>query len=374
MKTASPEEHLLVVDDEEPHLRALCDTLGAQGFSVSGHTSPADALKALRERRDFALILTDLMMPEMNGIALLHAAREIDPHVVGVLMTGHATVATAVSAMKEGALDYIQKPFKLSALVPLIRRALDIRRLRLENEALQKRLRDRTRELEAANDELESFSYSVSHDLRSPLRTIDGYVFLLLESLGADISDEAKEHADKVKQGVVRMNELIDDLLRLARTSQRELHREPIDLAEIARSVAGQLQATDPARAVEWSIAPELVADADPGLARVVLENLLSNAWKYTGKVATARVEVGSEPGEKSDPVFFVRDNGAGFDMRRAEQLFIPFRRLHSERDFPGTGVGLATVQRIIRRHGGRIWAEAESGRGATFRFTFPRE
>jgi Bacteriophytochrome (light-regulated signal transduction histidine kinase) len=373
MKTDVPGEHLLVVDDEEPHLRALCDTLGAHGFSVTGHTSPTEALKTLRERRGFALVLTDLMMPEMNGIALLHAAREIDPHVVGVMMTGHATVATAVSAMKEGALDYIQKPFKLSALIPVISRALDIRRLRLENEALQKRLRDRTRELEAANAELESFSYSVSHDLRAPLRTIDGYVFLLLESLGVEVPEEARQHADKVRQGVARMNELIEDLLRLARTSQRELHRERIDLSELARKVAAQLQASAPARAVEWRIAPGLFADADPGLARVVLENLLSNAWKYTGKVPTACIEMGSEQGGDGEPVFFVRDNGAGFDMRRAEQLFTPFRRLHSEQEFPGTGVGLATVQRIIRRHGGRIWGEAEPGRGATFRFTFPR-
>ena len=365
-------EHLLVVDDEAPHLRALCDTLGAHGFVVTGCTSASAALDALRTRRDFALLLTDLMMPEMDGIALLHAARQIDPLIVGVMMTGHGTISTAVSAMQEGALDYIQKPFKLSALIPVLARALGVRRLRVENEALQQRLRERSLELEAANRELESFAFSVSHDLRAPLRTIDGFTGLLVESLGPQASAEALEYAATVKGGVARMNNLIDDLLRLARTSQTELCRERVDLSACAREIAEQLQGTAPGRAAEWVIAPDLFADADPGLVRVLLENLLSNAWKYSGKVARARIELGLEPRAEGAPAFFVRDNGAGFDMRSASRLFSPFRRLHSEREFPGTGVGLATVERIVRRHGGRIWAEAEPGRGATFRFTLP--
>ena len=365
-------EHLLVVDDEMPHLRALCDTLGAQGFSVTGCASPLAALATLREGREFALVLTDLMMPGMDGIALLHAAREIDPRIVGVMMTGHGTVSTAVSAMKEGALDYIEKPFKLSALVPVLARALEARRLRIENEALQQRLRDRTLELEAANRELESFAFSVSHDLRAPLRTIQGFAGLLVESLGEQATAETIEYTGMVKTSVARMNTLIDDLLRLARTTQTELRRERVDLSAMAREIAAQLQETASGRAAEWRVEPGLFADADAGLMRVVLENLLSNAWKYTGKVARASIEFGRETGEGGATVFFVRDNGAGFDMRSAERLFSPFRRLHAEKDFPGTGVGLATVERIIRRHGGKIWAEAAVNQGATFRFTLP--
>ena len=288
-------EALLVVDDEAPHLRALCDTLGAQGFSVTGCTSPLAALEALRGGREFALLLTDLMMPGMDGIALLHAAREIDPRIVGVMMTGHGTVSTAVAAMKEGALDYVEKPFKLSVLVPVLARALDSRRLRVENEALQQRLRDRTLELEAANRELESFAFSVSHDLRAPLRRIEGFVELLLESLGQEASEEALEYAGLVRNGVERMNTLIADLLRLSRTTQVELRRERVDLSAGAKEVAARLHGTAPERAVEWRIESDLAVDADAGLMRVVLENLLSNAWKYTGKVERARIEFGRE-------------------------------------------------------------------------------
>lgn len=365
-------EHLLVVDDEGPHLRALCDTLGAQGFAVTGFTSPLAALESLREGREYALLLTDLMMPGMDGIALLHAAREIDPRIVGVMMTGHGTVSTAVSAMKEGALDYVEKPFKLSVLVPVLARALDARRLRVENEALQQRLRERTLELESANRELESFAYSVSHDLRAPLRTIDGFAGLLLESLGSEASAEVVEYAETVRGGVARMNTLIGDLLRLSRTTQTELRRERVDLSSVAHEIAARLHATAPERAAEWLIEPDLVADADIGLMRVVFENLFSNAWKYTGKVARARIEFARETNPEGETVFLVRDNGAGFDMGAAANLFRPFRRLHSDRDFPGTGIGLATVDRIIRRHGGRIWADAVPGKGATFRFTLP--
>ena len=369
-------EHLLVVDDEAPHLRALCDTLGAQGFVVAGFTSPLAALESLREGREYALLLTDLMMPGMDGIALLHAARETDPRIVGVMMTGHGTVSTAVSAMKEGALDYIQKPFKLSELIPVLARGLGVRRLRMENEALQQSLRDRTLELEAANRELESFAFSVSHDLRAPLRTIDGFTGLLVETLGAQATEEALGYATTVKDSVARLNALIDDLLRLARTTQTELNRRRVDMSALAREVAESLQAgaAEAGRNVEWRIAPDLFAEADPGLMRVVLDNLLSNALKYSGRVARAEIEFGREPQTEGPAAFFVRDNGAGFDMRAAGRLFSPFRRLHAEKDFPGTGVGLATVERIVRRHGGRIWAEAAVGEGATFRFTLPQD
>ena len=369
--TSLPQAKLLIIDDEAPHLKALCDTLSDQGYAATGFTSARAALAALKES-PFDLLLTDLMMPEMDGIAVLRAALETDPHLVGIVMTGHGTIDTAVAAMKQGALDYILKPFKLSTLLPVLARALAVRRLRLENEVLHRRLHARTLELEAANKELETFSFSVSHDLRAPLRAVGGFMELLLEDLNAYLDERNRDYARHVRSGLERMNTLIEDLLRLARTSRAELHRAPLDLSGMAGEVAEKLRETAPGREADWLIEPGLAAEGDPGLVRVVLENLLSNAWKYTSRTARSRIEVGVEPQPDGTTAFYVRDNGAGFDMKYADRLFAPFQRLHAEKDFPGTGVGLATVQRIIRRHGGRIWAEAAPDRGATFRFTLP--
>lgn len=370
--TSPTSQPILIVDDEAPHLKALCDTLNAHGYAATGFTSARAALAALRKKQPFDLLLTDLMMPEMDGIALLRSAQEIDPLIIGVLMTGHGTIDTAVAAMKQGAVDYIAKPFKMSTVLPVISRALTARRLRLENEKLQQNLRERTLALEAANKELESFSYSVSHDLRAPLRAVGGYMELLLEKLGDNADTDTRELADHMRAGVDRMNTLIDDLLRLARTTRAEMHRGPVDLSALASSMVEKLQAEANAREVEWVIAPGIIADGDSGLLQVALENLLSNAWKYTSRTPRARIEFGAEPQPDGTSVFFVRDNGAGFDMKYAHRLFAPFQRLHSERDFSGTGVGLATVQRIIHKHGGRIWPQAAPNEGATFFFTIP--
>lgn len=365
-------EEILIIDDEAAHLRALCDTLLGQGLKVTGFTSARAALDVLRERRTFALVLTDLMMPEMDGIALLRAAMEIDPRLVGVVMTGHGTIDTAVAAMKQGALDYILKPFKLSTLVPVLSRALNVRQLRLENEKLHQRLRLRTSELEAANKELEAFSYSVSHDLSAPLRAVNGFTELLVESLGDRLSGEERGYADTVREGVRRMDDLITNLLRLAQTTRTEINRVSMDLSREVRDIADRLRADAPGRQVEWVIAPDIVVDGDVGLVRVALQNLLSNAWKYTGKTERAVIEFGVENQADGTRACYVRDNGAGFDMKQAHRLFGPFQRLHASGDFPGTGVGLATVQRVIHKHGGRIWANSAPGQGATFYFTLP--
>jgi signal transduction histidine kinase len=369
---STPQQHLLIVDDEAPHLRALCDTLTAQGYVTSGFTSARAALEALKKNHGFDLILTDLMMPEMDGISLLRAALEVDPLIVGVVMTGHGTIDTAVASMKQGAIDYILKPFKLSTVLPVISRALATRTLRLENEKLQQHLRSRTLELEVANKELETFSYSVSHDLRAPLRAISGYMELLLESLGDRMDDSSHEYAGHVQAGVSRMNALIDDLLRLARTTRAQVHRTPVDLSSLVHEIVEKLKAEQPERQVEWLIAPDVVTNGDPGLLRVAMENLLANAWKYTARAKQPRIEFGVEPQADKTAVYYVRDNGAGFDMKYAHRLFAPFQRLHAEREFPGTGVGLATVQRIIHKHGGRIWPQALPDEGATFFFTLP--
>jgi len=225
-------------------------------------------------------------------------------------------------------------------------------------------------ELDALNKELESFSYAVSHDLRAPLRAIDGFSQALIEDAGPQLDQASHDHLTRIRQAAQRMGMLIDDLLKLARVTRAELEVGRTDLSATAASVVGELRRAAPERAVEVSIAPGLSVDGDPTLLGVVLENLLSNAWKFTGKVANPRIEFGRIE-QDGEPVYFVRDNGAGFDMAYADKLFGAFQRLHDNKDYPGTGIGLATVQRIIRKHGGRIWAEAAVGRGATFYFTF---
>lgn len=235
---------------------------------------------------------------------------------------------------------------------------------------LEQRVADRTEQLEALNREMEAFSYSVSHDLRAPLRAISGFTELLERETEAAASDKARRYMQCIQQGAGQMGTLIDDLLKMAQTARQELRRTEVDLAEIAREIAARLREDQPERRVELVIPDRLPVNGDRGLLAVVLENLLSNAWKYTGKTAQPRIELGYEHDAPDQGNFYVRDNGVGFEPAQAEKLFTPFTRLHSAYEFPGTGVGLSTVQRIIQRHGGRIWATAKVGQGATFRFT----
>ncbi|CAN1210603.1 histidine kinase [Tumidithrix helvetica PCC 7403] len=230
-------------------------------------------------------------------------------------------------------------------------------------------------QLEATNQELESFSYSVSHDLRAPLRAITGFSQILLEDYGDRFDDDCKDYFDRIQRNIHRMEALIDDLLRLSRISRAEIHYGRVDLSEMVREIAGDLQASQPQRVVEFLIEPKAIAYADRNLTLVVLENLLQNAWKYTNHHATARIEFGMATDVHQtlgQTTYFLRDDGAGFNMGNSSKLFGAFQRLHSASEFPGTGIGLATVQRVIRRHGGKIWAEAAIEQGATFYFTLP--
>lgn len=236
---------------------------------------------------------------------------------------------------------------------------------------------ERTAQLKAANDELEAFAYSVSHDLRAPLRSIDGFSQALLDDYGARLDGEGQEFLRRVRAASQRMGQLIDDLLSLSRITRGEMMQRPVDLSAMAGEVAQDLQASDPRRQVEVVVQAGVVAEGDPRLLRVVLENLLGNAWKFTGRCDRPRIEFGCQsPGGERHPdatsgaVFFVRDNGAGFDPAYADKLFGVFQRLHRADEYPGTGIGLATVQRIVHRHGGRVWARGEVGKGASFFFT----
>ena len=231
----------------------------------------------------------------------------------------------------------------------------------------------RTGQLQTANKELESFAYSVSHDLRAPLRAIDGFSQTVLEDCAPLLDDAGRFAIERIRANAIRMGRLIDDMLHLARISHGELSPGPTDLGALARQIVAELREQQPDRNLDVRIAEGLVADVDPDFIRIALANLLSNAVKFTGNQAAPRIDFASETRD-GEVVYYVRDNGAGFDMAYADQVFRPFERLHSQDEFPGTGIGLATVQRVIRRHGGRIWADAAIGRGATFFFTLRSE
>jgi light-regulated signal transduction histidine kinase (bacteriophytochrome) len=241
--------------------------------------------------------------------------------------------------------------------------------VRKANADLERRVAERTRQLEAANRELEAFVYAVSHDLRAPLRSMSGFSQILQETAPAALDEKSRHYLQRIQDASLRMSSLIEDLLNLSRIGRSELTARPISLSQIAAEAAAAVRERHPAREVHLEIAPGMDVNADPRLLRIALENLVSNAWKYTARAAQAQVTIGTQAGEHG-PVYFVRDNGIGFDMKYADKLFVPFQRLHAETEFPGSGIGLVTIQRIIVRHGGRVWADAKPDEGATFYFT----
>jgi len=365
---------ILVVDDEQAIVLALCETLRAEGYETEGVTSAPAALEALAHR-SFDLLLTDLMMPEMDGVALTLAATELDPDLVSVLITGHGTIDTAVKAMQSGALDYIRKPFNRSALLPAVARGIAVRRLRRERTALEHGLWERTRELEVANQELQSFAHSVAHDLRAPLDAITGFTAVLSDSAAALSENRARELAARVHANALLMGRLFDDLTALSQTARGELRRSDVDLSAMAIDILAALKNREPGRSISIHVEPGIRVQGDAGLLRLAFENLLGNAWKYTRKCVEPRIELRTERDSDEAPVYAVWDNGAGFDMNYAYKLFRPFHRLHTANEFPGTGIGLSIVRRVVDRHGGCIWAEGNEGRGACFRLTLtPRQ
>jgi hypothetical protein len=360
-----PPAKILIVDDETAQMKALCNTLQDHHFETVGFSSARAAL-AEAKKTEFDLLLSDLMMPEMNGIELLQSAQKINPGLVSIIMTGEGTIASAVEAMKSGALDYILKPFKLSVILPVLERALAVRRLRLENAELARRVEERTAQLETANQELEAFSYSVSHDLRAPLRHIGGYANLLAQS-GLAVSDESKRNLGFITNAAEHMNKLIEDLLEFSRNSRLELRQTKVDPRNLIEKILQDFQPEIANRNITWNRGPLPAVKGDPFLLRQVFSNLILNAIKYTRIRDKAEIKIGSLNPNGNEVVIFIRDNGAGFDMQYADKLFGVFQRLHRQEEFEGTGVGLANVRRIVTRHGGRVWAEAKVNEGATF-------
>jgi len=369
---SGPQASILIVDDEVAQMQALCDSLRATGYGAAGFTEPQAALDALATER-FEVLLSDLNMPGLDGITLLREALKIDPDIVGIIMTGQGTIDTAIGAMKSGAFDYILKPFRLSAVLPVLTRALSVRELRLQNIELVQGIKARSAELEAANKQLDAFVHSVSHDLRAPLRGVTGIASILEEDFGDRLDEDGKRLVKAIGAGCRKMAQLIEDMLAFSRLGRQPLTTRTVLMNELVSEVLLELRPTHEGREARFSVGELGTAQADPALLRQVLVNLLSNAVKFTGKAERASVEVGALPHSGGEyRTYFIKDNGAGFDMRHADKLFGVFERLHRQEEFEGTGVGLAIVQQIVQRHGGRVWAEAAVGRGATFYFTLP--
>ena len=367
--TEAMKPRLLIVDDEAAHMQALCDTLEDHGYETVGCQNGEAALAALQSS-PFDLLLADLMMPGMSGIALLREAIAIDPTLVGIIMTGEGTITSAVDAMRSGALDYILKPFKVSAILPVLGRGLTVRRLQLENAALERRVKEHVVELEAANRELDAFTRSASHDLRAPLNIIMGFSSLLVKDLSTQLQPEQREWLSHIERSAQRMNQLIDALMRLSRVGRQTLMLQTVDTDALVRGVVEELRKDEPDRQLELKLDPLPCTTADASLLRQLFVNLLSNAFKFTRNTERALIEVGCTTLEGEGPVFYVRDNGAGFDVTRAKHLFAPFQRYHRADLFEGSGVGLSIVQRIVQRHNGGIWAQSAPNEGASFFFT----
>jgi len=536
---SSAAARLLIVDDEAPLLRALCDTLQHEGYLTQGFTSGREALAALREH-SFDLLLTDLTMPELDGIALLRACREIDRELACIVMTGQGTIATAVDALKTGALDYVLKPFKVNNILPVLARALATRRLQLENiqlresvsiyelsraitrglehgdivertlaaagqhgdvsavyllvptddaralrlagkigpgaqalqsaalllegsgeqwvaqarmqlevhagdgdprvffahpfdgrigvalpivaggkffgvlgfsssrsqqrispgqlkaleilartaatafetaalvtqlrrmnEELELRVRERTRDLEIANRDLEAFSYSVSHDLREPLRAIEGFCEMFRTEFDSSVPEPGRRILQRIWVGSSRMTQLVNDLLHFSRFSREPLHRQRVPLRELVLQTVARLEEPLGERHPSVQVGDLPDCFGDRSLLEQVLINLLSNAFKFSAGRDPPRIEVGALR-QGADTVYYVRDNGVGFDMRYADKLFGVFQRFHAQEAFAGTGIGLSIVHRIITRHGGRVWADSRPDEGTTLYFSLP--
>jgi signal transduction histidine kinase len=401
---------VLIVDDNATNRKLLRVNLDGEGIQSCEASDGVDALAVLEKEKPDAII-SDILMPRMDGYRF---CQEVRKHtdlsgIPFIFYTGtYTSIGDEKLAIDCGADRYIKKPAPLAVLMDAIKdlgefrnrrtkpaeipeemlimreynealvRKLEERNAKLEraraeimraNQDLERRVSERTAELVTANQELEAFSHSIAHDLRSPLMAIDGFSHILMKECEGRVSAAAMDHLEYISKATRRMNDLTSDLLRLSRASRAEIRRDTVDMSLLARGVILDLRAIQPEREVNAIIADDLIVNADIALLRIALENLIGNAWKFTGKTEAPEIELGVMKNGHGGRLYFVRDNGAGFDMLASSKLFSAFERLHSSSDFPGTGIGLTTVQRIVRRHGGAIRAEGQKGRGATFYF-----
>ncbi len=363
-------QRLLIVDDEKLHLEALCTLLLDAGYEVTGCEDPNQAMRVLREQ-SFDLLLSDLQMPDMDGVELARQAAAVDPDLVAVLMTGHASLDSAVEAMKAGVLDYIYKPFRMSEIMPVVLRALEVRRLRVENRALLKKVTDANTQLEAANKELDNFAARIAHDLRSFMHVIQGFAGLLSRISAERLNDKERSYLKRIIDASARGGLLIDDLLVFARLGTRPIESAPVALTEVFEKARHMLGETVKQRQVEWDVGCLPTLPGNASLLQQVFANLLSNALKYSRNREVSRIQVEAQASDKGYEIS-IRDNGVGFDPAYADRLFQPFERLHRADEFEGNGMGLVNVQRIIECHGGTVRAQSWPGEGALFAFTLP--
>ena len=383
---------ILTVDDSATYREELAAELRQEGYDPILATSGEEALELLATQPADCILL-DLVMPGLSGQDTCRKIKNSPTwrDIPLIMLTALNENEAMIAGINAGADDYITKSADFEVLKARVRAQLRRKQFEDENRRIREQLLRKEIEaaearaahelaearavmladLESKNKELEAFSYSVSHDLRAPLRAIDGFTKAVMEDFPDALPEDAKKNLQRVCAATKRMGELIDDLLKLSRVTRQDMRYKHVDLSATAEGIAGDLRRSAPERNVEFVIADNLHAAGDASLLRATLENLLGNSWKYTGTQPRARIEFGRQP-YKGGNAFFVRDDGVGFDMTYASKLFGAFQRLHTAKEFPGTGIGLATVQRIIRRHGGQVWAESELGKGATFYFTLP--
>jgi len=357
--SAARRPRILLADDNAAMREYVGGLLGGL-YEVQAVGDGLAALAAAQEKSP-DLVLTGITMPGLDGFGLLRELRagSRTRMVPVILLPERAGAESTVDGLNAGADDFLAKPFTAQELLARVRTHLELARVR----------RECVVELERSNKDMETFSYSVSHDLRAPLRAIDGFSKALLDEYGGKLDEQALHYLQRVRTATQKLSTLINDLLELSRVGRGGLRRELIDLTEMARGVIAELESGDPLRNVAIEIEGGLWAAADAHLVTIVLVNLLGNAWKFTAKRAEARIAFGREC-RGDETVFYVRDNGAGFDLAYAGKLFAPFQRMHADAEFEGSGIGLATAQRVISRHGGQMWAEAAVDAGATFHFT----
>ncbi|MBC7793768.1 MAG: response regulator [Clostridia bacterium] len=357
--SGAPKPRVLVVDDNGD-LRGYIHTLLSPLYDVTVAADGREGVEsAIANPPD--IIVSDVMMPRLDGTGLVRELRayETTASIPVILLSARVGEESAIEGLDAGADDYVAKPFSARELIARVRTHIQL--------AAQRR--EFVRELERANHELDAFSSSVSHDLRTPVGHVKGFVELLRDDPSSVLSDRSRRYVDNILTASTRMLSLIEHLLRFAKISRQTLDLATTDLSAMAADVVSILRHSAKERTIDIRIAPDVYAHCDAGLTRLVLDNLLSNAFKYSSKTIDARVVFGTQHSAEGT-VYFVRDNGAGFDPALSEKLFSAFGRLHAESEFAGTGIGLATVQRIVARHGGRIWAHGAVGEGATFYFT----
>jgi two-component system, NtrC family, sensor kinase len=385
---------ILAVDDSETYLQELAGALKGDGYELVLARSGEEAI-ALLAVQPVDCILLDLVMPGIGGQEACRRIKDVPVtrDIPVIMLTAVEDRSAMIRGLGAGADDYIAKSSDFEVLRARVLAQMRRKQFEDENRQIRERLlckeleaaearaarelaqarADLVEELESKNKELEAFSYSVAHDLRAPLRSIDGFSRLLLKEHAASLDGEGRNYLSYIRESAQHMGRLIDDLLSLSRVIRSDFQRQHVDLTAIAWNVTARLRRDHPGRAVAVAVADDLIAEGDVRLLTIALENLIGNAWKFSGKRAEARIEVGVRD-EAGNRAYLVRDNGAGFDMAYASKLFGVFQRLHSNSEFEGTGIGLATVQRIVHRHGGRIWAEGQVEQGATFFFTLEED